>query len=607
MCGIVGIISDRDVLSRIIKSLKKLEYRGYDSAGVALIDKGKVNIRKVVGKISALEQEIIHNPAVGNTGIGHTRWATHGEPVKRNAHPFAKDGVALVHNGIIENHQKFKHQLIANGHTFESETDSEVVLHLFLENLKKTNDPVQAATRTFGELEGAFAIAIVFENNPDLMIGMRKGAPLAVGIGDGEMMLGSDLLALSEYASQILYLEDGEIAIINKTKYQIIDNKGKVLEKKPQAVGNETTSSEKGEYSHFMLKEIYEQPAVVADILNHYYDASSQSFNFKDRGIDWSKYQRISIVACGTSYHSALVARYWFEKLSELPVVVDIASEFRYRTPMLSRDTLGIVISQSGETADTLAALRLMKQHGIDTLALINVEHSTIGREAKYVCPLYAGFEIGVASTKAFTAQLMVLAMLCLDAASSRKTLNNHTIKQYLNHLSEIPSIMDQVLTKQPECEELAIKLKKYHNLMYMGRGINFPNALEGALKIKEISYIHAEGFAAGELKHGSIALIDDSMPVIAIAPHDPTYSKMASNIHEVCARKGIVFALTDIYGEKEIRGMVKGIIRLPTTNEISSPIIYSVPMQLIAYYAALHLDRDVDQPRNLAKSVTVE
>lgn len=607
MCGIVGIIGTSAVSERLLRSLKKLEYRGYDSAGIATVNDNDIQLRKVVGKIASLEEEINRSPISGETGIGHTRWATHGAPEQRNAHPFKSSGIALVHNGIIENHQKLKYNLISKGYEFESDTDSEVILKLLEHNYKNENDEVKAVKKTFRELEGAFAVAVVFSHNKNLMIGMRKGAPLAVGIGEEEMYLGSDALALSDYTNKIAYLDDGEYAVLTRKSYDVFNQQDKKIEKQVKEVSSEALSATKGHYEHYMLKEIYDQPRVVAEIFDAYYDANKAEFKFSEYGIDVTKYSRVYIIACGTSYHAALTAKYWIEKFARVPVEVDFASEFRYREPVLSRDSAGILISQSGETADTLAALRHLKQCGVDTIALVNVEESTIAHEARFVLPLHAGFEIGVASTKAFTAQLMVLAQIALEFASKTKNINKAQLKNCLNQLHELPDIMHQVFLLEDKIKEIALQIKHAHNVIYVGRGTGYPAALEGALKFKEISYIHAEGIAAGELKHGHIALIDEKMPVIVIAPHNEGFAKVASNVQEICARRGYVVSFTDLYGEHDLRGMSKHLIKLPATNDLTAPIVYSVPMQMLAYHAALALGNDVDQPRNLAKSVTVE
>lgn len=607
MCGIVGIIGNQAVSDRLIRSLKKLEYRGYDSAGIATVNDNDIQLRKVVGKIANLEEEINRSPIAGETGIGHTRWATHGAPEQRNAHPFRSNGIALVHNGIVENHQKLKYSLIAKGYEFESDTDSEVILKLLEHYYKTENDEIRAVRKTFRDLEGAFAVAVVFSHNKNLMIGMRKGAPLAVGIGEKEMYLGSDALALSDYTNKIAYLDDGEYVVLSRNSYEVFNQHDKKVDKQVKLVSTDVLSASKGQYDHYMLKEIYDQPRAIAEIFDVYYDSTNGTFKFEEYGLDVTKYNRIYIVACGTSYHAGLTAKYWIEKFARIPVEVDIASEFRYREPVLSRDSVGIIISQSGETADTLAALRHFKQCGVDTIALVNVEESTIAHEARFVLPLHAGFEIGVASTKAFTAQLMVLAQLSLEFASKTKNINKSQLKTCIMQLHELPDMMQQVFLLEDKFKEIALKVKDAHNIIYVGRGTGYPAALEGALKFKEISYIHAEGIAAGELKHGHIALIDEKMPVVVIAPHNEGFAKVASNVQEICARRGYVIAFTDIYGEHDLKGMSKHLIKLPVTNDFTAPLVYSIPLQLLAYHAALVLGNDVDQPRNLAKSVTVE
>lgn len=607
MCGIVGILGKAEVTDRIVGSLKLLEYRGYDSAGIAVIADNDIIVRKIAGRIDALAGSLKESPLKGLTGIGHTRWATHGEPEERNAHPFKSNGMALVHNGIIENHASLKERLLAEGATFESDTDTEVLLKLIESYYKTGMSPYDAVSKAFHEIEGAFAVAMIFSGNEDLMIGMRNGAPLAVGIGDGEMYLGSDALALTEFTNQIVYLDDGEIVEVSRKGYQITDFKGNKVSRDTRKVNLDLSTITKGNYDQYMIKEIFEQPLLAERVFNKYYNLDFNSFNFEDIGLHFKNCSRLYIVACGTSYHSACVAKYWFEKFAKIPVEIDFASEFRYRHPALDKDATGIFISQSGETADTLAALRHVKKAGLKAISMVNVEESTIAHESDYVLPLFAGYEIGVASTKVFVSQLIILALMCLDAALEKKLMSKAKLDEHLTHLLNLPKTIGEALTLSPQIIAVSESIKNARSMIYTGRGTAYPIALEGALKIKEISYIHAEAMAAGELKHGSIALIDENMPIAVIAPHDELFSKTASNIQEIAARKGQVIAFTDEKGAEALHTLAKFVIKLPNTNAFTAPIIYTIPMQLLAYHTAMVLNRDVDKPRNLAKSVTVE
>jgi glucosamine--fructose-6-phosphate aminotransferase (isomerizing) len=607
MCGIVGILGKTEVTNRIISSLKRLEYRGYDSAGIAVVNDNEIDLRKVEGRIDNLVRALEKKPLSGTSGIGHTRWATHGTPSERNAHPFKSDGLALVHNGIIENYAELKARLINEDAVFESDTDTEVLLKLIASYYKKNLNPYEAASKAFQEVKGAFAVAIIFSANDNLMIGMRKGAPLTVGVGDGEMYIGSDALALTEFTTKMIYLEDGEIVEISRENYTIKDINGKVIHRAPKDVLLDLSSANKGDYEHFMFKEILEQPTVIERVLNKYYNFDFNKFSFDELDLNLKNCSRIYIVACGTSYHAALVAKYWFEKIAGLPVEIDFSSEFRYRNPNLDKKGVGIFISQSGETADTLAALRYVKNAGLTVISIVNVEESTIAYESDYILPLYIGYEIGVASTKAFTAQLLILSMLCLDIALQKGLITKADLIGYLTRLLDLPRIINEILDKTPEIKAIAEDIQHAKTMLYIGRGSSYSIALEGALKIKEISYIHAEGMPAGELKHGSIALIDEVLPVIVVAPYDELFTKTASNIQEIYARGGKVIAITDTKGAMELESIAHFIIKLPETDIITSPIAYTIPLQLLAYYTALILGKDVDQPRNLAKSVTVE
>ena len=608
MCGIVGILGKSEVSPRIIESLKKLEYRGYDSAGIATVQDSKIALRKSVGKIANLEAEFNNNPISGSTGIGHTRWATHGGVEVRNAHPFLANGIALVHNGIIENHKALKEFLLSQGMTFSSDTDSEVAAKLVEYHKTQGKSEIESIKATFDMIDGAFAIAVIFASNDNLMIGMRKGAPLAVGIGEGEMYLGSDALALSSYTKSVVYLDDGEFAVLNRDGFEVYTKEGSRVSKTIQTIEFDDCNIGKCDYEHYMLKEIHEQPEVIRTVCDKYYNHIEKSFTFSSLGIDVLNYDRIYIVACGSSFHAASIAKYGIEQYTDLPVEIDYSSEFRYRNPRFGKNALGIVISQSGETADTLSALRHMKDAGLDTAAIVNVVESTIAREARYVLPLYAGYEIGVASTKAFISQLMLLSLFAIYISVKKNLISHEKADSMLFGLRDSGEIVTEILAKKDEYKYVAEQfIVGAQSMIYTGRGSGYPIALEGALKIKEISYIHAEGMAAGELKHGCIALIDENMPIIGIAPTDHLFSKTSSNLEEIYARKGKIVTLTDCDGVELLRHVSSYVVELPKTNEMTAPIIYSIPLQLIAYYTAVAMGKDVDQPRNLAKSVTVE
>lgn len=613
MCGIIGIIGNTKVTNRLLSGLKKLEYRGYDSAGIAVIDdhNNEINITKVAGKIARLEAEVATNFIDGKVGIGHTRWATHGGPEVRNAHPFKVGNVALVHNGIIENYKEIKEQLISQDYSFESETDSEVLLKLIHSIYAAIGNEYQAVKTALGMVKGAFAIALIFSSNPELMIGVSKGAPLAIGVGEeGEMFLGSDALALSLLTNKLVFLNDGEIAELTTLGYKITNFSGEEIHRDYTEINLDKQGIDKAEHQYYMLKEIYEQPMIAANVFNKYYDNFNKRLRFNEAGLEGiiNQCSRIYIIACGTSYHAAMVAKYWFEKFAQVPVEIDFASEFRYRNAVLDKQGIGVFISQSGETADTLAALRYVKDMGLKTLAIVNAEASSIAREADYTLPVYAGFEIGVASTKAFTAQLMVLAMFCCYASYQRGVISGSELEGYLGSMHLLPDLINQSLLLENEIVTIAKSVKDAISMIYMGRGISYPLALEGALKIKEISYIHAEGIAAGELKHGSIALIDDSMPVVVIAPsYSEVFAKVVSNAQEINARNGKIIVVTDIKGAEELGGIAAHLLVLPDCNDFTTAIVYNIPLQLLAYHTALLLEKDVDQPRNLAKSVTVE
>jgi glutamine---fructose-6-phosphate transaminase (isomerizing) len=608
MCGIVGMIGREPVAGHLVEALKRLEYRGYDSAGVATLDHGALGRRRAEGKLAALEKRLAKEPLAGNIGIGHTRWATHGKPNESNAHPHATDRVAVAHNGIIENFRELRERLGKNGSKFSSETDTEVVAHLVTDEMKKGKKPAAAVAAALKQLRGAFALAFLFAGEDDLMIGARKGSPLAVGYGKGEMFLGSDAIALAPFTDQISYLEDGDWAVMTHKGVEIRDEAGHTVER---PVIKSTASAQlvdKGNHKHFMAKEIHEQPEVVGHTLAHYIDMVAETVALPGKlPFDWTKLKRLSLSACGTAFYAGLVAKYWFERFAKLPVEIDIASEFRYREAPLGKGDLAIFISQSGETADTLATLRYAKEREQHVLSVVNVPTSTIARESDVVMPTLAGPEIGVASTKAFTCQLSVLACLAIAAGRARGELSAQDEKKLVRALIEVPRLMAEALKLEPQIEKLAQDLAKVRDVLYLGRGTSFPIALEGALKLKEISYIHAEGYAAGELKHGPIALIDETMPVIVIAPYDRVFEKTVSNMQEVAARGGKIILVTDAKGAKEAPVDSTEIIVLPDMASTVTPLVYAIPVQLIAYHTAVAIGTDVDQPRNLAKSVTVE
>jgi glucosamine--fructose-6-phosphate aminotransferase (isomerizing) len=608
MCGIVGILGRAPVADQIVDSLKRLEYRGYDSAGVATLEGDHLERRRAEGKLKNLEARLSANPLAGHAGIGHTRWATHGKPTESNAHPHATDNVAVVHNGIIENFRELRQMLEKQGAKFSSETDTEVVAHLVNSYLLKGASPQDAVKASLPQLRGAFALAFLFAGHGDLMIGARKGSPLAIGHGDGEMYLGSDAIALAPFTDTISYLEDGDWVVLTREVGVIYDAHGAVVNREVLKSGASSFLVDKANYRHFMAKEIHEQPEVVGHTLARYVDMATERVSLPIKlPFDFEDIQRISIVACGTASYAGYVAKYWFERLSRLPVELDVASEFRYREAPLRKGDLAIFISQSGETADTLAALRYAKEQGVYTLSVVNVQTSTIARESETMLPTLAGPEIGVASTKAFTCQLMVLAAIAIAAGKARGELSEADETKLVQGLIEIPRLMAAALTIEPQIEKLARDIAKSKDVLYLGRGTSYPLALEGALKLKEISYIHAEGYAAGELKHGPIALIDENMPVVVIAPFDRVFEKTVSNMQEVAARGGNIILMTDAKGAAEatIESLVT--IVLPDMAATFTPMVYAIPVQLLAYHTAVIMGTDVDQPRNLAKSVTVE
>lgn len=608
MCGIVGIVGNAPVAGRLVDALKRLEYRGYDSAGVATIHEGVMDRRRAEGKLFNLEKRLDSEPLPGTTGIAHTRWATHGVPNETNAHPHFVEGVAVVHNGIIENFSELRDELSHEGAAFQSQTDTEVVAHLMAKYLREGLSPREAMLKMLNRVTGAYALAVMLKNDPGTIMAARSGPPLAIGYGKGEMFLGSDAIALSPFTNEITYLVDGDWAIINREGATVLDFSGRVV-KRPRQISQATAYVvDKGNHRHFMEKEIYEQPEVISHALSHYVDFAANTISPNASAIDFKAATGLAISACGTAYLAGLIGKYWFERYARLPVEIDVASEFRYREMPLQPSQAALFISQSGETADTLASLRYCKDNGLKIGAVVNVRESTIARESDAVFPIMAGPEIGVASTKAFTCQLAVLASLAIGAGRARGTISADDEKAMVRHLAEMPRIMSRVLNLiQPQMEGLSRELSKCKDVLYLGRGTSFPLAMEGALKLKEISYIHAEGYAAGELKHGPIALIDENMPVIVIAPYDRFFEKTVSNMQEVAARGGRIIFITDENGAAASKLPTMATITLPNVDEIISPMIFSLPIQLLAYHTAVFMGTDVDQPRNLAKSVTVE
>jgi glucosamine--fructose-6-phosphate aminotransferase (isomerizing) len=608
MCGIIGIIGGEPVAPQLIDALKRLEYRGYDSAGVATLEHGSLTRRRAEGKLRNLELKLAREPLSGTIGIGHTRWATHGRPTENNAHPHATDRLAVVHNGIIENFSELRRELEGKGAKFATETDSEVVAHLVSEEIKQGLSPVDAVKAALPRLRGAFALAFLFAGEENLLIGARKGSPLAIGFGEDAMFIGSDAIALAPFTDTVSYLEDGDCAVITRTSAEIYDAKGEVVHRAVLKSQASVMLIDKGNHRHFMAKEIHEQPEVVGHTLANYLDMVAERVALPMvLPFDFGALRRISIAACGTAYYAGMIARYWFERFAHLPVEVDIASEFRYRDVPLEAGELAIFISQSGETADTLASLRCAREHKQHVLSIVNVPTSTIARESDVVMPTLAGPEIGVASTKAFTCQLAALAALAIAAGRARGVLSESDEKRLVHALIEVPRHLTEALTLEPQIEQLARDLAKCRDVLYLGRGTSYPIALEGALKLKEISYIHAEGYAAGELKHGPIALIDENMPVIVIAPYDRVFDKTVSNMQEVAARGGRLILVTDAKGASAAEVQPPVTLTLPTMPATVAPLVYAVPVQLLAYHTAVVLGTDVDQPRNLAKSVTVE
>ena len=607
MCGIIGIVSETHVADRLVDALRRMEYRGYDSAGVCIIAQGALVRRRAEGKLGNLVELLHRDPTNGVIGIAHTRWATHGAPTAKNAHPHATDEVAIVHNGIIENFKDLRSELAAEGRQFESETDSEVVAHLISSRIEAGLSPEDAVRAILPRLRGAFALAITFRSHPDLLSGARLGSPLVVGHGEDEMFLGSDALALAPLTQRITYLEEGDWVVVQQQSAQIYDLSGQPVDRPVQASGASAAAVEKGNFRHFMQKEIFEQPTVVAQTLTSYLRREDNSVALPQFDFDISGVKRLTIVACGTSFYAAMVAKYWFEQFARVPVDIDVASEFRYREPVLEEGGLALFISQSGETADTLAALRHCKAHGQVIGVVVNVPTSTMAREADLLLPTHAGPEIGVASTKAFTCQLAVLAALAAHMAEKKGRLYRDAEADIVSHLLEAPAALNAALDHDDDIAAMSPLVAPARDVLYLGRGQDYPLALEGALKLKEISYIHAEGYASGEMKHGPIALIDDDVPVVVIAPSGPLFEKTVSNMEEVRARGGQVVLISDAAGIEQAGEGCLATIEMPVVHPLIAPLVYAVPVQLLAYHVAVVKGTDVDQPRNLAKSVTVE
>jgi glutamine---fructose-6-phosphate transaminase (isomerizing) len=607
MCGIVGVLGDHEAAPLLVEALKRLEYRGYDSAGIATVNNGKLDRRRAVGKLVNLSDLLVHDPLAGKSGIGHTRWATHGAPSVVNAHPHQAGPVAVVHNGIIENFRELRAELRAHGLEFVTQTDTETVALLTQHHMAQGAGPVEAARQTIARLHGAFALVFLFDGEDDLLIAARKGSPLAIGHGDGEMFVGSDAIALAPMTDRITYLEEGDIAVLTRTSLEIRDLNGELANRPIKTIQIEAAQVDKAGHKHFMAKEIAEQPRVIGEALRFYLSGEGDTIRLPGDGMDFTTIDRLSMVACGTAFYACMTAKYWFEQLAGLPVDVDIASEFRYREPPIPARTVALFVSQSGETADTLAALRFCADKAAAIVSVINVPESSIARESDLALPIMAGAEIGVASTKAFTCQLTVLLLLALEAAHQRGRISNDELSDHLSALRALPVALNAALDLSGRIKQAARKLSESSDVLFLGRGLMYPLALEGALKLKEISYIHAEAYASGELKHGPIALIDKTMPVVVMAPRDALFDKTVSNMQEVMARGGKVMLITDAEGEAEASDQIWQVLVMPRIDPVLTPILYALPAQLLAYHTAVAKGTDVDQPRNLAKSVTVE
>ncbi len=607
MCGIVGVLGEHEAAPLLVESLKRLEYRGYDSAGIATVDKGRLGRRRAVGKLVNLSDRLVHEPLTGKAGIGHTRWATHGAPNENNAHPHSTRQVAVVHNGIIENYRELREELAAKGIGYETDTDTETVALLTQAYLDEGQSPREAALSTVSRLTGAYALCFLFEGEEDLLIAARQGSPLAIGYGSGEMFIGSDAIALAPLTDRITYLEEGDFAFVTRTQVEILDAARRPANREIKTVEIETGQIDKGGYKHFMSKEIAEQPRVLTEVIGYYLSDDATRINLPENGFDFKTIDRLTMVACGTAFYACLTAKYWFEQIAGMPVEVDIASEFRYREPPITERTAALFVSQSGETADTLAALRYCEGKADSILSVVNVPTSSIARESNLALPIMAGPEIGVASTKAFTCQLTVLYLMALKAAHDKGRLSDTELADRLSELRSLPSAVNAALALDKSLAHAGLKLSEAQDVLFLGRGLMYPLALEGALKLKEISYIHAEAYASGELKHGPIALIDKSMPVVVKAPRDTLFEKTVSNMQEVMARDGKVILITDAAGAAEAGDEAWITIVMPTVPAALTPILYAIPAQLLAYHTAVAKGTDVDQPRNLAKSVTVE
>ncbi|MEM6889823.1 MAG: glutamine--fructose-6-phosphate transaminase (isomerizing) [Pseudomonadota bacterium] len=606
MCGIVGVLGNNEVGPILVEALKRLEYRGYDSAGIATVSAGKLDRRRAVGKLVNLSDLLVHNPLSGKSGIGHTRWATHGAPTVSNAHPHQAGPVAVVHNGIIENFRDLREEITGYGLSFKTETDTETIALLTQHHMEKGAGPVEAAFKALDQLEGAFALAFLFSGHDDLIVAARKGSPLAIGHGDGEMFVGSDAIALAPLTNRITYLEEGDRAVVTRTNLQLFDAGGTTLDREIKTIEIGATRIDKAGHKHFMAKEIAEQPTVIAEGLSHYLGRDGQIY-LPEPGFDFTKIDRLTMVACGTAYFACLTAKYWFEQIARLPVDVDVASEFRYREPPVPDRTAALFVSQSGETADTLAALRYCRGKASEILSVVNVAESSIARESDLVLPIHAGVEVGVASTKAFTCQLTVLFLLVLKAARDRGAISPDELTNHTAALRNLPAAISAALQADTALQAAARMLSEARDVLFLGRGHMYPLAHEGALKLKEISYIHAEAYASGELKHGPIALVEKSVPVIVMSPRDQLFDKTVSNMQEVMARQGQIVLISDKKGLNEAGDGVAVTIEMPQVADAVSPILYAIPAQLLAYYTAVAKGTDVDQPRNLAKSVTVE
>jgi glutamine---fructose-6-phosphate transaminase (isomerizing) len=607
MCGIVGILGNHEASPILVDSLKRLEYRGYDSSGIATINDGVLERRREIGKLENLADKLVYQPLKGKIGIGHTRWATHGSPTLANAHPQKAGKVAVVHNGIIENFKKLREELISNGANFQSETDTETIAQLCMSFMDEGDNPEIATKKTLARLEGAYALCFLFHGYDNLLIAARKGSPLAIGHGNGEMFVGSDAIALAPMTNQVTYLEEGDWALISRESLEIFNSRGIKIKRSKQTLDLNSQNVAKGNHKHFMAKEIAEQPSVLADAIQHNLNTTRNKFEISDLKLDFKNINRITLVACGTAFLACNVAKYWFEKIARISIDLDVASEFRYREPPVEKNNLAIFVSQSGETADTLAALRYCNKNKMKTLGIVNVDESTISREASMSKKIYAGPEIGVASTKAFTCQLSILYFLTIKAAKEKGMINNNQEAELVKSILQLPSLIIDALSLETEIKLAAQELSKVSNAIFLGRGAMYPLALEGALKLKEISYIHAEGYASGELKHGPIALVDENMPVIVLAPKDELFDKTISNMHEVMARGGKILLITDTEGASVAQAGTWKTIIMPNISNDLAPILYSIPVQLLAYHTAVYKGTDVDQPRNLAKSVTVE